>query len=486
MYLAYINALCFYFVINVFVSLNNHRYIYAYNYYCMKRNSLLLTLFVALLFANCKTANASDVNDTASIENHPAWIMQGNIYEVNIRQYTAEGTFNSFATHLQRLKDMGVQTLWFMPINPISVKDRKGVMGSYYAVADYTAVNPEYGSLQDWKNLVKKAHDMGFKVIIDWVPNHTGADHRWLTSNIDFYEKDNTGKPISPFDWTDVRKLNYKNPALVDSMIAAMKYWIKESNIDGYRVDVAGDVPREFYAKAIPELRKLKNVFMLAEAEKPWLNEVGFDATYGWNYFQMSKKVAAGKRNALALDSTLLADSLYPSNKLKLLFTSNHDENSWNKADYQTMPGNVHAPFAVLTQTLPKAVPLIYSGQEEPVLDSISFFYKNPIRFGKYQRAAFYKTLLNLRKNNSALAANAGFTRLSSNMDNNIYAFLRYNNNDKVLVITNLSNSPQTFSIGNASIAGKAINVFDRSSVNISSGANMQLPAWGYAVYEYK
>lgn len=452
----------------------------------MRLNLFLYILFLGLGLSACKTNVTSDTNDTATTDGHPAWIMQGNIYEVNIRQYTSEGTFRAFEDHLQRLKDMGVQTLWFMPINPISVKDRKGAMGSYYAVADYTAVNPEFGTLEDWKHLVKKAHDMGFKVIIDWVPNHTGADHRWLTSNSDFYVKDSSGKPISPFDWTDVRKLNYKNPALVDSMTAAMKYWITETNIDGYRVDVAGDVPREFYEKAIPELRKLKNIFLLAEAEKPWLHEVGFDATYGWNYFQMSKKVAAGKRNALALDSALYADSLYPPNKLKLLFTSNHDENSWNKADYQTMPGAVHAPFAVLTQTLPKAVPLIYSGQEEPVSDSISFFYKNPIHFGKYQRAAFYKTLLDLRKRNAALAANAGFTRLSSSMDNNIYAFLRYNKSDKILVVTNLSNSAQTFSIGNASISGKAVNVFDNTSVNISSGADMQLPAWGYAVYDYK
>jgi alpha-amylase len=452
----------------------------------MRAISFLLIVFPAFYFSSCRTSATSRSNDTAQVEGHPSWIMQGNIYEVNIRQYTPEGTFNAFSGHLQRLKDMGVQTLWFMPINPISVKDRKGVMGSYYAVADYTAVNPEFGALQDWKDLVRKAHDLGFKVIIDWVPNHTGADHRWLSTNTDFYEKDSNGRPISPFDWTDVRKLNYKTPALTDSMIAAMKYWITETNIDGYRVDVAGDVPKEFYAKAIPELKKIKNVFLLAEAEKAWLHEVGFDASYGWNYFQVSKRVAAGRRNALALDSALIADSLYPSNKLKLLFTSNHDENSWNKADYQTMPGAVHAPFAVLTQTLPKSIPLIYSGQEEPVLDSISFFYKNPIRFGKYQRAAFYKTLLDLRKNNPAFAANAGFIRLSSSMDNNIYAFLRFNGSNKILVITNLSAAPQTFSIGNASLSGKAVNVFDNSVVNLASGAAMQLPAWGYAVYEYK
>lgn len=274
------------------------------------------------------------------------------------------------------------------------------VMGSYYAIADYTAVNPEFGTLDDWKELVNEAHRKGMKVIIDWVPNHTGADHPWLSTHTSFYERDSSGKPLSPFDWTDVRKLSFKNnPELIDSMTQAMKYWIAETGIDGYRVDVAGDVDRSFYEKAIPELRKLKNVFLLAEAEKPWLHEVGFDATYGWSAFHMMKRIAKGERKAFALDSiVVMADTGYAKNALKLYFTSNHDENSWNKADYQTMPGNIHAPFAVLTQTLAKGVPLIYSGQEEPVTDSISFFYKDAIEFGKYERAAFYKTLLDLKK----------------------------------------------------------------------------------------
>jgi len=448
--------------------------------------TFLLSALLILGLSQCKEANTQSENKDAVTEGHPAWIMQGDIYEVNIRQYTPEGTFNAFAQHLQRLKDMGVQTLWFMPINPISVKDRKGTMGSYYAVADYTAVNPEYGTLDDWKNLVNKAHEMGFKIIIDWVPNHSGADHKWLTTNTDFYVLDSTGKPLSPFDWTDVRKLNYKNPQLIDSMTAAMKYWITATDIDGYRVDVAGDVDSGFYKKAIPELRKLKNIFMLAEGEQPWLHHVGFDATYGWNYFQMSKKVAAGQRPAFALDSTLAADSLYPSNKLKMVFTSNHDENSWNKADYQTMPGAVHAPFAVLTQTMPKTVPLIYSGQEEPVKDSISFFYKNPIKFGKYERAAFYKALLSLRKRNEALAANAGFTKLKSGIDDKVYAYIRSKGNSKVLVVANLSATPVTFKLNDAVVNGNASEIFTGKAAAITKDADMNLPAWGYVVYEYK
>lgn len=453
-------------------------------------------LFIALLLAGtffscANNPNNPDVvttnsgNDTTTVDGHPAWIVQGNIYEVNTRQYTPEGTFKAFANHLQRLKEMGVQTLWFMPIQPISVKDRKGPLGSYYAIANYTAINPEYGTMDDWKALVKQAHSMDFKVIIDWVPNHTGGDHPWLTQHPDFYVKDSvTGQPVSPFDWTDVRKLNYKNPAVTDSMIAAMKFWITETGIDGFRCDVAGELPREFWTRCISELKKMKNVFMLAETNDAWIHETGFDASYPWDAFVMMKQIAKGERPAFGMDSILKkVDSIYTKNAMRMYFTSNHDENSWNKADWQTMPGASHAPFAVLTQTIARSVPLIYSGQEEPFLDSLRFFYKDTIAFGKYERANFYKTLLTLRKNNAALAANASFKKLRTNNDKAIYAFERENSGNKVLVILNLSKSPQEFTwVDKPSESGMMTNVFLGKDENSNSVTAME--PWGYVVYE--
>lgn len=456
----------------------------------MKRNFFAL-LALATLLTSCSNSKTEVANtDTATIDGHTAWIMQGNIYEVNTRQYTPEGTFNAFSKHLERLKNMGVQTLWFMPINPISLKDRKRdstQLGSYYAVADYRKINPEYGNMDDWKNLVKKAHEMGFKVIIDWVPTHSGADHYWLTKNPDFYVKDSTGKPISQYDWTDTRKLNYKNPQLVDTMIDCMKFWIKESNIDGFRCDVAGEVPDEFWAKAIPELKKLKqNIFMLGEADKPSLHKAGFDATYPWEDFSMMKKIATGERPANSLDTIIAKhDTAFPKNAIRMFFTSNHDENSWNKADFGTMPGDIHAPFAVITQTLKRSVPLIYGGQEEPFLDSLKFFVKDTIIFGKYQREAFYKTLLNLRKNNVALAPNASYVKLVSNNDAAIFAYARQTKNNKIVVITNLSAKSQTFTIDNNVIDGEAENVFDNKKETVKSKTNITLKPWGYIVYKY-
>jgi glycosidase len=445
----------------------------------------LLLLLVA--FASCKNGgDASAVSDTAKIDGHPAWIMQGNIYEVNVRQYTPEGTFKAFAKHLDRLKDMGVQTLWFMPVNPISKTDRKGSLGSYYAVSDYTAINPEYGTMDDWKALVKEAHDKGFKILIDWVPNHTGADHYWLQKHPDFYVKDSTGKPVSQFDWTDTRKLNYANPELRDTMMAQMKFWITETGIDGLRCDYAVGPSRSFWVDCIKQLKAVKNVFMLAETDSVWLHEVGFDATYSWPEFNMMKLVAAGKRKAAAMDSVFAyTDTAIQKNGLRLFFTSNHDENSWNKADYATMPGDSHAPFAVMTQTMKRSIPLVYSGQEEPVLRSIKFFDKDTMSFVKLGRADMYKKLQALRKANPALSANAGFVKLATGMDDKVYAYVRQSDKNKVIVFLNLSNAPVSFAVQDGLLSGEATEIFSNKKEKMESGKSFNLPAWGYQVYSY-
>ena len=451
------------------------------------RNKSYLAFLLLLGFASCKNGNDTTANiDTAQTDGHPKWIMQGNIYEVNVRQYTPEGTFAAFAKHLDRLKKMGVQTLWFMPINPISKIERKGSLGSYYAVSDYTAINPEYGTMDDWKALVKQAHEKGFKILIDWVPNHTGADHYWLTKHPDFYVHDSTGKPVSQFDWTDTRKLNFQNAELRDTMIKQMKFWVTETGIDGLRCDYAVGPTKSFWKDCIKELKATKNVFMLAETDSAWLHETGFDATYAWPEFGTMKDIAAGKKNALALDTVIaFTDTTLPKNGLRLFFTSNHDENSWNKADFATMPGASHAPFAVITQTMKRSIPLIYSGQEEPVLRSIKFFDKDTIQFGKYARGDFYTKLLTLHNSNAALSANASFTRLPTKVDNKVYAYVREMSGRKVVVITNLSNTVQSFTIDNPLISGNATEIFSGKKEQIAAGQSFGLNPWGYLVYSY-
>lgn len=449
-------------------------------------NKIVFLLLPFIIFS-CKSRDAKTaVIKTENPAVHPEWIMQGNIYEVNIRQYTPEGTFNAFAKHIDRLKEMGVQTLWFMPINPISKLDRKGTMGSYYAVADYTSINPEFGSLADWKQLVQAIHDKGMKVIIDWVPNHTGADHNWLTSHPDFFVKDSTGKPAVPFNWDDTRQLDYNNTVMQDSMIAAMKFWVTNTGIDGYRVDVAWNIPAEFWNKCIPQLEELnKDMFFLAEGDKSYLLRSGYDAYYPWEMFHMMVKIAKGERPAFALDSVKNKyDTAYPKTAIPVYFTSNHDENSWNKSDFGTFPGAVHAPFAVFTQTMGGTVPLIYSGQEEPVLKALAFFEKDPIQFGKFERAAFYKKLLELRKKNAALASDASFRKVKVGDDNALYAYVREKDGKKIFVILNFSRTEQSITISDKSLLGTPYNVFMGSNEPLT-GNVWNIEPWGYVVYEY-
>ena len=409
---------------------------------------------------------------------------QGNIYEVNIRQYTKEGTFKAFARHLPRLQKMGVQTIWFMPIQPISKFGRKGTLGSYYAVASYTDINPEFGTLADFNATVNQAHKLGIKVLIDYVPNHSGADHPWLTTHPDFYETDSTGKPTYTADWSDTRELNFNNLVMQDSMINTMKYWLNATKIDGFRVDVAWGVPYSFWDKCIPALKKIRNIYLLAEADDAKLHETGFDATYTWKEFHVLNEIAAGKKNILTLDTVLQnIEKDFMKGAQRLYFTSNHDENSWNKADYATMPGAIHAPFAVFTQTYNRTMPLIYSGQEEPVLRPLAFFEKDSIEFKKYERANFYTTLLKLRKSNSAFADQANFKRLNVNLPEQIMAFERSNGQDKVVVVLNLSNLPQQ-----AMIDGIEASAFEEvfTKKKLTSIRSLQMPAWGYQIFVKK
>ncbi|WP_165958030.1 alpha-amylase family glycosyl hydrolase [Segetibacter sp. 3557_3] len=457
----------------------------------MKRCLYWLLGIIIITTSACQNTTTTGEQGTAAHPTgdsglkHPEWILQGNIYEVNVRQYTTEGTFKAFQANLDRLKEMGVQTLWFMPINPISIKDRKGTLGSYYAVSNYTQVNPEFGDMNDWKALVKAAHDKGFKVIIDWVANHTGADHVWLTSHPDFYVKDSSGNAKIAFDWSDTRQLDHSNTAMGDSMIEAMRYWITESDIDGFRCDVAGTVPTTFWKRCIGSLQKQKPLFMLAEGDTVALHHAGFNATYPWNMFQMMKKIAKGERPAFAIDSIRMqTDSIYPADAIRMYFTSNHDENSWNGADYETMPGAVHAPFAVYTQTAGRSVPLIYSGQEEPVLRKVEFFERDPLRMGKFKRAQFYKTLLSLRARNPALAANSKFSKVVVGNERALYAFVREHGTNRVLVILNLSASEQTITVKDKGLYATPMNLFLGNKEPVSDKP-FNIEPWGYIIYEY-
>ncbi len=431
---------------------------------------------------------------------HPQWSRNAVIYEVNLRQYTNDGKLKSFEQQLPRLKELGVDILWFMPINPISKLNRKGELGSYYAVADYKAFNPEYGTLDEFKALVKKAHDMGFKVILDWVPNHSGCDNAWVKEHPDWYVKDSLGKMVGPYNWTDVYKFDYSNKAMRSAMIDALKFWVKDVNVDGFRCDVAGEVPTDFWNQARPALDSIKPIFMLAEASKPELAKKAFDMSYNWpmkdlfgeisrtqgqNSMPVNKDYKAKVKTALAIDS-LLADQNknYPKDSYMMNMITNHDLNSWEGTEFQRFGKGVDA-FAVLTYTLP-GMPLIYTGQETGLNRAFEFFKKDtPPDWTKNKFFDFYKKLNTLKHSQEVLAtgeAGAPMVRYATKSPN-AYVFSRIDDRGGIFVFVNLSNKPVDLQY-TASVpkADNAVNYFTGKTESFPK----TLAPWQYYVFTVK
>ena len=420
------------------------------------------------------------------------WVKSANIYEVNIRQFSKEGTFNAFAKDLPRLKKMGVDILWIMPVNPIGVEKRKipkgktSSLGSYYSVKDYKAINPEFGSMEDFKHLVIASHALGLKVIIDWVPNHTAWDNALLKEHPEYYLKDSTGKFVSPFDWTDVVRLDYRSAGTRKYMTETMQWWLKETDIDGFRCEVAHMIPTDFWNELRPELEKVKPVFMLAEADIPAQQQKGFDMSYDWKFHHIMNDIAKGKKSANAIIKHFnWVDSIYPGNSYLMEFTSNHDENSWNGTEYERL-GQGTQTFAVIAATVPGMM-LIYTGQESGFNRRLNFFEKDSVDWGTYPLTSFYQTLTSLKKRNKALwnGDDGGAIHLiSTNRDSTVFAFTRQRGDQKVLVICNLSAKPQDVKMNSADLPGNYNEVFTNKKQTFEEKAVMNLKPWEYMVFE--
>ena len=441
---------------------------------------------------NSPSNNMTTAATQAAPNTAPSWIQRANIYEVNVRQYTPEGTFKAFEKHLPRLKAMGVDVLWLMPIQPIGKKNRKGSLGSYYAVQDYKGVNPEFGNLDDFKHLVKAAHEQGMHLIIDWVANHTAWDNVWIDKHPDWYtQKD--GKIVAPVDdWTDVADLNYDNKAMRKAMVDALEYWVREADIDGYRCDVAMMVPMDFWEQDVrAHLDKaVKPLFWLCEAEGPEFHKAAFHASYAWDAHHLFNDIAQGKKNAHELDGFLARErEKYPTNALRMQFTSNHDENTWNGTEYERM-GDAAQVFAVLAATF-NGIPLVYSGQEAKLDHRLKFFDKDEIKWNNTPLADFYRRLLTLKHDNKALEnapAAGSFTKVKTEADDAVYAFVREKDHNRVLVVLNLSAQAHDVHLSSAAVAGKWNDVFGTAAapVEFKEGNAFHLAAWSYHVYTAK
>lgn len=411
------------------------------------------------------------------------WIKHTNVYEVNVRQYTQEGTFEAFAQHLERLKDMGVETLWFMPVTPIAQKNKKGSLGSYYAASDYVSINPEFGTLDDFKSLVNKAHDLGFKVIIDWVANHTGWDHIWTIEHPEYYKRDsNTNDFKMAHEMEDIIELDYSNQEMRRAMIEAMKFWITETGIDGFRCDLAFWVQLDFWIEAKEELQRVKELFWLGELdplEHPDYMQV-FDAAYTWRWMHKTREWYQHHLPIQVLHQVLDDYTHVPG--LQAWFTSNHDENSWNGSEYEKY-GDAAKALAVFSCTWP-GLPLIYNGQELPNYKRLQFFEKDPIEWAeRLELHQFYKSLLTLHSSHPALSADkqeAPVERLYTSAGEQVLAYIRGKDDREVLVLLNLSPNYAQFVIHNNNVGGDFSNVFGYDKIELTDNYEFKLNAWEY------
>lgn len=418
---------------------------------------------------------------------HIDWSKNANIYEVNIRQYTPEGTINAFRKHLPRLKEMAVDIIWIMPVQPIGKKNRKGTLGSYYSISDYKTVNSEFGSLDDFKILVKEAHELEMHVLLDWVANHAAWDNIWTESNPHYFQQNGDGEFVIPWDWSDVIALNYDNPEMRKSMIEAMGFWLKETNIDGFRCDMAGMVPVDFWNQARKALEKIKPLFMLAEDEEVVaLLDYAFDMNFTWEMHHLMNAVAKGDKKASEIIwKYLLYNERYPIDAYRMYFTSNHDENSHSGTAAERM-GKGASAFAVLTYILP-GMPLIYSGQETATDKRLEFFEKDTIDWSNIPLDQFYKTLNLLKRENKALwngTYGGMLIDINNGQNENIIACTREQEGQLILAVINLSNSKQSFTLKNDHLAGKYTDVFSGYEVFPGKGFTFELEAWNYTLLE--
>lgn len=446
----------------------------------MKRFFVFCAFWVA---AGCLLRSCGSSEPSEAAAPHPDWSYDAVVYEMNVRQYTPAGTFAAAARELPRLQDLGVDVVWLMPVYPIGVEERKGTLGSYYAISDYCAVNPEFGTMADFDTFLTEAHRLGLRVILDWVANHTSPDARWITEQpADWYVRDSLGCTVVQYDWTDIAKLNYDNAAMRDAMRQAMRFWL-DKGVDGFRCDMACEVPIDFWRETLPALRRdFPESYFLAEGEDAALHIDAFDASYAWELHHLLNDIAQGKKGVADLRAYVEKDAAaMPVEAFRLLFTSNHDENSWAGTEFERM-GDAARAMAVLTFTLPNGQPLIYTGQEIGFDHRFAFFEKDPVpAWHANDFTDFYRSLIRLRHGNPALAAGERGGRIvypANDASEQVFLFSRSAGRNEVLVAVNLSAVDAVVTLP---FEGVRHEFFTGDSFR--GGERTTIPAWGWLVF---
>lgn len=415
---------------------------------------------------------------------HPDWSRSATIYQLNQRHFTAEGTFREAEAHLPRLRALGVDILWLMPVNTIGERNRKGPLGSPYAVKDYYAVNPEFGTVDDLKHFVDVAHDLGLHVILDWVANHTAWDNVLVTEHPEWYARDWKGdlRPTPWWDWDDIIDLDYAHEGLRAYMTAAMVHWVREVGIDGYRCDVAGFVPVDFWEQVRRELDEVKPVFLLAEWEARDLHTRAFDATYAWSWNETMHRLAHGKADLDALKAYYAwNDRAYQRDAYRMTFVSNHDKNAWEGTEYEQFGGALDA--AIVLSVVGEGVPLIYNGQEAGSDKRLEFFTKDEITWRDDPQGELYRSLFALKKAHRALwngAAGGRMVRIGNTEEASVLSFFRQQDGDLVLAAFNLSPDPVTVTLAEHPPAPAGTDALTGAEVDLD--ATLTLGPWDWLV----
>jgi glycosidase len=418
---------------------------------------------------------------------HPEWSKNAAIYQINTRQFTPEGTFRAAEKQLPRLKELGTDIIWMMPVNQIGVKNRKGSLGSPYSVKDYYSVNPEFGTLEDLKHFITTAHTLGMYVILDWVANHSAWDNAMVTEHPEWYVRDWKGdfRPTPWWDWPDIIDFDYEQEGIRRYMTEALKYWVREVDFDGFRCDVAGFVPTDFWNNARKELDAIKPVFMLAEWENRDLHAEAFDMTYAWSWNEAIHNIWLGKADVNSLYVYYSwNEKAFPKDGYRMLFVSNHDKNAWEGTEFEQFGDAL--PVAIVLSVISEGLPMMYNGQEAGNPRRLAFFEKDPIDWQPHPLGELYKKLFALKKHNTALwngKWGARMINVPNTRTAQVLSFVRQNEQDKVFAVINFSKQPQTVAFTEGLYIGAYTEFFTNEKVSLDGSTSLTIEPWGCRIY---
>lgn len=456
----------------------------------MKGCALLLCLWLLTACGNNGdriTSEAKQQGDQyiKEVLRHPSWSKNSSIYTVNVRHFSPEGSLSAIRKDLPRLKSLGVGVLLLMPIQPLAIANRRGSFGSYYSVRDHKSVNPDFGSMEELKLLINEAHSYGIKVAIDWVAHQSGVDHYWVSEHRDYYFQDSAGHAVrTPETTMDALPLNYQNESLRTAMIDAMKFWVEEAKVDGFRCLHANAVPADFWVQARKELNKVSSeVFMIADAEVPEHHLEAFDISASKELFGLMNGIATKSATLSELDDYFAKeDTQFVANSYRMTYTSDYAENALYGTAFERF-GDGQFAFAVLAYNV--GTPMVYNGQETGAERQMKAFDKDTIAWNGYAASEFYNKLLKVHSEEEALwngPYGGKMKRIKTENDDVVYAFIRRQGKSEVLTILNLSPSPTTVVFGE-SVSGDFTSIFNQFKLTIFANGELPLEAWGYQVF---